>query len=97
MRRFFDTLNGMKKHSFADQVRAVVRAIPKGETMSYGEVAKKAGYPGAARAVGTIMKNNFDPTVPCHRVICADGSLGQYNRGGTEKKRALLKKEGAIS
>ena len=86
----------MKKHTFADQVRAVVRAIPKGETMSYSAVAKKAGYSGAARAVGTVMKNNFDSTVPCHRVICADGTVGEYNRGGPLKKRPLLEKEGVI-
>jgi O-6-methylguanine DNA methyltransferase len=86
----------MKHHSFADQIRAVVRAIPKGETMSYGAVAQKAGYPGAARAVGTVMANNFDETVPCHRVICADGSIGSYNRGGTRAKQALLRSEGAI-
>lgn len=79
---------------FAEQVRAIVRQIPKGQTRSYGEVAAAAGHPGAARAVGTIMKNNFDVTVPCHRVIRSDGSLGEYNRGGTAKKRALLKAEG---
>ena len=71
-----------------------MRQIPRGETKSYGEVAKAIGYLGAARAVGTVMKNNYDPTVPCHRVIRADGTLGSYNRGGTEKKRALLKAEG---
>lgn len=82
------------KSSFADRVRDAVRQIPKGETRSYGEVATVIGHPGAARAVGTIMKNNFDPTVPCHRVIRADGALGAYNRGGSEKKRALLHAEG---
>ncbi len=84
----------MKKIVFADQVRKVVKAIPKGETMTYGEVARKAGYPGAARAVGGVMKNNFDNTVPCHRVIRSDGKIGQYNRGGPEAKKLLLKKEG---
>lgn len=82
--------------SFAEKVRAVVRAIPKGKVMTYGDVAKKAGFPGAARAVGTVMKNNYDPTVPCHRVVKADGSVGQYNRGGTQRKRTLLKEEGAL-
>ena len=82
--------------SFADRVRAVVRSIPRGETLSYGQVAKIAGNAGAARAVGTIMKDNFDKTVPCHRVIRADGRIGEYNRGGSHAKRALLKKEGAI-
>ena len=82
--------------SFADRVREAVRQIPKGETCTYGEVAKAAGCQGAARAVGTIMKNNYDPTVPCHRVIRSDGTIGAYNRGGPDKKRALLKAEGAI-
>ncbi len=80
--------------NFADQVRAAVKQIPKGETRTYGQVAAAIGHPGAARAVGTIMKNNYDPTVPCHRVIRSDGKIGAYNRGGPAKKRALLKAEG---
>ncbi len=81
---------------FADKVRQVVRNIPKGEVMTYGAVAAMAGYPGAARAVGAVMKDNYDSTVPCHRVIRSDGSVGEYNRGGSDAKRALLVKEGAI-
>lgn len=84
------------KKLFADSVREAVRQIPKGQTRSYGEVAQAIGYPGAARAVGTIMKNNYDPSVPCHRVIRSDGTIGDYNRGGPAKKRALLKAEGTI-
>ena len=86
----------MKQRTFADRVRDIVRSIPKGKTMSYGEVARMAGVPGAARAVGTVMCGNFDPTVPCHRVIRADGKIGEYNRGGPAKKRALLIEEGVI-
>jgi methylated-DNA-[protein]-cysteine S-methyltransferase len=86
----------MTKITFADQVRKVVRSIPKGSTMTYSAVAKLAGYPGAARAVGSVMRNNFDKTVPCHRVIRSDGKIGEYNRGGPKVKRALLIKEGAI-
>jgi O-6-methylguanine DNA methyltransferase len=82
--------------TFRDKVLAVVAKIPKGSTMSYQEVAKRAGSPRAFRAVGSFMRQNFDPKIPCHRVICADGSLGQYNRG-VEKKRALLIAEGAFS
>jgi methylated-DNA-[protein]-cysteine S-methyltransferase len=78
--------------SFADRVRDIVRQIPIGETRTYGEVAAAAGHPGAARAVGTVMKNNFDESVPCHRVVRQDG-LGAYNRGGTEAKRRLLDAE----
>jgi len=80
--------------TFADRVRRVVQKIPKGKTRTYGEVARLAGSPGAARAVGTLMKNNYDTTVPCHRVICADGSVGAYNRGGPKKKKQLLQEEG---
>ena len=63
--------------------------------MSYKDVAKRAGSPRAFRAVGSIMKNNYNPEVPCHRVICSNGELGEYNRG-INKKRALLIAEGAI-
>ncbi len=83
-----------KKTTFADLVRSAVKQIPKGETRSYGEVAAAVGRPGAARAVGTIMRDNYDPAVPCHRVIRADGKIGEYNRGGPAKKRALLIAEG---
>ncbi len=79
---------------FADIVRDVVRDIPKGSVLTYGEVAKRAGSPGAARAVGTIMAGNYDPMVPCHRVIRSDGKIGNYNRGGSEVKIKKLKAEG---
>ena len=82
--------------TFKEKVLQIVREIPKGNTMTYGTVAKKAGNPGAARAVGAYMKDNYDKTVPCHRVIRSDGTIGDYNRGGPDAKRALLIKEGAI-
>lgn len=84
-----------KNNSFAERVRDAVRQIPRGETKSYGEVARAIGYPGAARAVGTVMRNNFDSTVPCHRVVRADGKVGEYNRGGERAKKRLLEQEGA--
>ena len=84
------------KNNFTKRVEDVVRSIPKGETMSYGEVAAVAGSHGAARAVGTIMSKNYGETIPCHRVIGANGSLGGYNRGGLEAKRKLLQREGVI-
>ena len=84
------------KSLFREKVHAVVRAIPKGSMMSYGAVAKKAGYPGAARAVGTLMAKNYDSTIPCHRVVRSDGTVGSYNGGGPSVKKALLIKEGAI-
>jgi methylated-DNA-[protein]-cysteine S-methyltransferase len=81
---------------FALRVYEIVKKIPKGQMMTYAAVAKKAGSPGASRAVGTLMAQNFDPKIPCHRVIRSDGKIGNYNRGGSKAKRALLKKEGAI-
>ncbi len=83
--------------SFADKIRAVVRKIPKGKTMTYKQVATKAGNPNAARAVGAVMRKNFDETVPCHRVIHSDGTIGAYNRGGEKRKRELLTEEGALT
>lgn len=78
---------------FAERVREVVRHIPHGETRTYAEVARAAGYSGAARAVGSIMRKNYDPTVPCHRVIRSDGTVGEYNRGGSQKKSDILRTE----
>jgi O-6-methylguanine DNA methyltransferase len=85
--------------SFKERVLDVVRDIPKGKTLSYREVARRAGSLGGARAVGMIMSHNTDKSVPCHRVIRSDGTIGGYNglRGGTKgrsAKEALLKKEG---
>lgn len=60
---------------------------------TYGEIAERAGRPGAARAVGNIMRTCGRPDVPCHRVIAAGGRIGGY--GGSESlKRALLRAEG---
>lgn len=82
--------------SFQEKVLAIVRKIPRGQAMTYKQVATKAGNPNASRAVGTIMKNNYRPDVPCHRVIRSDGKIGDYNRGGSIRKAALLREEGAI-
>lgn len=79
--------------SFAEKVRAVARKIPPGKTMTYKQVATKAGNPRAARAVGSIMRANYDPDIPCHRVIRSDGSIGGYNRGGSRQKERLLRSE----
>jgi O-6-methylguanine DNA methyltransferase len=82
--------------SFTDKVKDVVSKIPKGKTMTYKAVAARAGSPNAFRAVGSIMKSNFDPKIPCHRVVPSGGGVGDYNRGGPSKKLKLLKSEGAI-
>ncbi len=71
-----------------------LREVPRGETVSYGELAARAGNPKAARAVGTACARNPVPiVVPCHRVLPGTGRLGSY-RGGPERKAALLELEG---
>jgi len=79
---------------FAERVRAVVRSIPAGQVMTYGQVAKAIGAPRHARSVAHVMSHNYLPDVPCHRVIRGDGTLGGYNRGGEAAKRSLLRQEG---
>jgi methylated-DNA-[protein]-cysteine S-methyltransferase len=72
-----------------------LREVPLGATVSYGELAARAGNPRAARAVGTACARNPVPVVvPCHRVLPSTGRLGAY-AGGPERKRALLTLEGA--
>lgn len=78
---------------FITAVHRVVRAIPLGETRTYGQVAALAGFPGAARAVGSMMRANYDPNIPCHRVVRGDGRPGDYNRGGEREKARLLGEE----
>jgi methylated-DNA-[protein]-cysteine S-methyltransferase len=80
---------------FQQKVQKLCRQIPFGTTMTYGELAAKAGAPGAARAVGICMARNCFPlVVPCHRVVPAGGRLGNYSApGGTETKQRLLDME----
>jgi O-6-methylguanine DNA methyltransferase len=85
----------MLMQDFSQKVRLIVSNIPRGKTLTYAEVALRAGNPRAYRAVGNILNQNYDPKIPCHRVIRSDGSLGGYNRGA-KKKREILRKEGAI-
>ena len=83
---------------FSERVLRVVSGIPSGKILTYQEVARRAGNRHAYRAVGNIL-NRYDARamrIPCHRVIRSDGTLGGY-RWGAHKKRALLKKEKAIS
>ncbi len=80
------------KSPFAANVQKAVMAIPFGSCATYSEIAKKAGNPKAARAVGALMRSNpYMIFVPCHRVIAQKG-LGGYN-GGLEIKRKLLEFE----
>ena len=79
--------------SFTQKVFEVVKKIPRGKVLTYKEVAKRAGNAKASRAVGNILNKNYNPKIPCHRVIRSDGKLGGYNRG-SNKKRQILKSEG---
>ena len=76
---------------FTRRVYEVVRSIPAGETLTYAEVARGAGHPGAARAVGSVMANNRHPLfIPCHRVVASGGLGGFSGPGGLAQKRQLL-------
>jgi methylated-DNA-[protein]-cysteine S-methyltransferase len=81
---------------FQRRVWEELRTIPRGSTVTYGELASRIGRPGAARAVGAaVARNPVSIVVPCHRVVGADGSLTGY-AGGVERKRAILEIEGAL-
>jgi methylated-DNA-[protein]-cysteine S-methyltransferase len=81
---------------FSQKVWKVMRAIPAGMTISYAQLAKKAGSPAAFRAAGTACGNNLiAPIIPCHRIIKSDGTLGNYGYGVAIKEK-LLRLEGAI-
>lgn len=92
---FFSYADSTMKKLFADRVRSVVAGIPKGSVMTYREVAKVAGSPNAFRAVGSVLKQNYDPNIPCHRVIRSDGKSGEYNRGAAKKVK-ILQSEGVL-
>jgi len=67
--------------NFKREVLDVVKKIPQGKVLTYQEVAGRAGRPKAYRAVGNILNKNFDPRIPCYRVIRSDGKIGGDNRG----------------
>ena len=84
-----------KQKTFREKVYDVVVKIKQGRVLTYGEVARRAGRPGAARAVGTAMKENpYPKQVPCHRVVRADGNIGEYAFGGPKIKLKKLQSEG---
>jgi methylated-DNA-[protein]-cysteine S-methyltransferase len=82
---------------FHQRVYEVTRAIPPGEVLTYGEVARRVGEPGAARAVGQALgKNPFAPVIPCHRVLAAGGRSGGFSaEGGANTKLRMLEIERA--
>jgi methylated-DNA-[protein]-cysteine S-methyltransferase len=79
---------------FYGECERALRALPRGEVVTYGELAALAGRPGAARAAGTFCaRNRLAPFVPCHRVVAA-GGLGGYGSLGSAYKRRLLALDG---
>ena len=94
-RTSFDLPLDLRVAPFHADVLRELALVPYGRTDTYGELARRAGRPGAARAVGTVMNRNPIPIVlPCHRIVGANGSLTGY-AGGLEVKRRLLDLEGA--
>ena len=86
-------INGFRR----DVLETLVREVPWGEVVSYGELAALAGRPRAARAVGSAMRNNPIPfVIPCHRVVAAGHKIGGYGggRNAVALKRELLAREG---
>ena len=81
---------------FERAVYEAVKRIPEGNVSTYGQIARSAGYPGAARAVGNALHHNPDETnVPCHRVVNASGKLAKsFGFGGPEEQRRRLMAEG---
>jgi methylated-DNA-[protein]-cysteine S-methyltransferase len=95
-RTAFDVPLTMPGSAFQRRVWSALQEIAYGESISYGELARRIGIPSASRAVGTA--NGLNPIaviVPCHRVIGADGSLTGYG-GGLERKRFLLDLEAGV-
>ena len=105
LRRYFDgervsfdePLDMGDATDFQRRVWGATRRIPRGQTMTYGQIARQAGSPGAARAVGQAMARNPWPViVPCHRVVGHDGRLTGFG-GGLAMKRRMLEMEGALA
>lgn len=96
LRTFLGDLSDRCMSLFRDTVYSLTRQIPKGKVATYGQLAKQAGNPKAARAVGLFMKTNPDaPRIPCHRVVASDGSLTGYSgKAGISGKKEMLLAEG---
>jgi methylated-DNA-[protein]-cysteine S-methyltransferase len=93
-RQEFDLALDMRGTEFQRQVWRALLGIARGQTASYGDIARQIGSPSAVRAVGgAVGRNPLSVIVPCHRVVGSDGSLTGY-AGGLERKRALLHLEG---
>lgn len=93
-RRAFSVPLVMRGTDFQQRVWDALLEIPFGQTVTYGQLAKEIGHPGAARAVGTAVGDNpLAIIVPCHRVLPATGGIGEY-ASGSDRKEWLLKHEG---
>jgi len=92
----FSMKRNQQLSDFSADVYRILRSIPQGKVITYGQLAARAGNPKAARYVGFLMRTNSDiPHTPCHRVVAADGSLHGYSgEGGIEAKKLLLIQEG---
>lgn len=84
-----------KQSAFAEKVFQAVAAVPEGRVATYGQIARLAGSPRAARAVGNLLRENTDPSLPCHRVVSSQGQLapeGTFGEAGEQERR--LRAEG---
>ena len=81
-----------------DHVYAILKTIPAGKVMTYGQVAERLGNKNLARTVGNILHDNPDPeNIPCHRVVNAKGKVAEhYAFGGADAQRAKLEAEGIV-
>ncbi|MCL0082163.1 methylated-DNA--[protein]-cysteine S-methyltransferase [Dehalococcoidia bacterium] len=94
---FPDALDLRGSTPFQRNVWALTRAIPYGETRTYGWIAKEIGLPRAGRAVGqALARNRFPIVVPCHRVVASDGSMGGFSNGLETKRRLLALESGVM-
>jgi methylated-DNA-[protein]-cysteine S-methyltransferase len=91
-RGFYFVIIILMETAFKQKIFEIVKQIPEGEVRTYKQIAELAGRPKAYRAVGNILNTNYDPSIPCHRVVRSDGKTGGYNRG-SERKVELLKLE----
>ena len=92
----FDLPLAPRGSEFQQRVWREIARVPYGETISYAELAKRAGAPGQARAAGAATgRNPVGVVIPCHRIVGSDGSLTGY-AGGLDRKRGLLELEGVL-